>query len=135
MRNEKHLGLPDESLEKILRILDEMREDNSTVPILVEGRRDKDALVNLGFEGDIIVLNSGKSLVNLVDEIARSYKKLIILTDWDEKGSYLAGRVFNLMRDSDVLCNLDYRRKLGFYLGSHISTVEELSFLNSEKII
>ncbi len=135
MEIEKTHGLPPESLEKIIGILDEMREDNNSVPILVEGRRDRRALVALGFKGEIIVLNSGKSLSNLADKIASSYGELIILTDWDKKGSYLAGRIFNLLRDNDVVCNLEYRRKLGFYLGSHISTVEELSFLSSEKII
>jgi len=85
-------------------------------------------------EGDIIVLNSGYTLVDVADEISKKYRKIIILTDWDKKGSYLAGRIFNLLRDNDVICNLEYRRKLGFYLGPHISTVEELSMF-SEKII
>jgi len=129
-----NFGISEESLAKIMAIIDDMREDNESTPILVEGKRDKKALKELGFEGDIIVLNSGYTLADVADAISKKYRKIIILTDWDKKGSYLAGRIFNLLRDNDVICNLEYRRKLGFYLGPHISTVEELSMF-SEKII
>jgi len=129
-----NFGISEESLAKIIAIIDDMREDNESMPILVEGKRDKKALQELGFEGDIIVLNSGYTLADVADAISKKYRKIIILTDWDKKGSYLAGRIFNLLRDNDVICNLEYRRKLGFYLGPHISTVEELSIF-SEKII
>ncbi len=129
-----NFGISRESLDKVYQILDEMKADNENIPILVEGKRDKKALQELGFEGDIIILNSGHTLANIADWISEKHKKIIILTDWDKKGSYLAGRLFNLLRDNDVVCNMEYRRKLGFYLGSHISTVEELSML-SEKVI
>ena len=128
------LGISRESLAKILLIIDKMKEDNESTPILVEGKRDEKALQELGFEGKIIVLNSGHTLANLADRVSKNYRKIIILTDWDKKGSYLAGRLFNLLRDNDVFCDMEYRRKLGFYLGSHIFTVEELSML-SEKVI
>ena len=124
-----NFGISEESLAKIMAIIDDMREDNESMPILVEGKRDKKALQELGFEGDIIVLNSGYTLADVADVISKKYRKIIILTDWDKKGSYLAGRIFNLLRDNDVICNLEYRRKLGFYLGPHISTVEELASL------
>ncbi len=127
-------GISKESLAKIMLIIDEMKGDNENTPILVEGKRDKKALEELGFEGKIIVLNSGHTLASLADRISKKYRKIIILTDWDKKGSYLAGRLFNLLRDNDVICDMEYRRKLGFYLGSHISTVEELAML-SEKVI
>jgi 5S rRNA maturation endonuclease (ribonuclease M5) len=135
MKNNEHFGLNEESLINIWKIIEEMRCENASIPILVEGKRDKMALRTLGFEGEIITINSGKTLTSLADNIAQSYRNVIILTDWDKKGNYLAGRIFNLLRDNDVICDLEYRRKLGFYLGPHISTVEEIASLPSEKVI
>ncbi|AGB04950.1 small primase-like protein with Toprim domain [Aciduliprofundum sp. MAR08-339] len=125
MRN----GISQESMEKIESILEDMRVENVQTPILVEGKRDREALRTLGMEGEIITVNMGKSLSDLADFIASRHFKVIILTDWDRKGSYLAGKLFTLLRDNDVICNMEYRRKLGFYVGAHISSVEELASL------
>ncbi len=119
-------GLPQESLQKIEDLIEELKEANLSVPVLVEGKRDLAALRELGLEGEILLVNSGKNLVDLSDLIAKRYSEIIILTDWDRKGSYLAGKMFTLLRDNGVLCNMEYRRKIGFYAGSLISTVEEL---------
>ncbi len=118
--------IPEESLKRIEAILEDFREENLRAPIIVEGKRDEDALRTLGFRGEIIRINSGSSLVSFAQRISMEYKRVIILTDWDRTGSFLAGRLYELLRDNDVLCDMEFRRKLGFYAGSLISTVEEL---------
>jgi 5S rRNA maturation endonuclease (ribonuclease M5) len=77
------------SLEEINKALIQLKEENQTIPILVEGDKDIKALRSLGIQGEVLSINSGKSLPNFCDIVARCYRKIIILTDWDKKGGYL----------------------------------------------
>jgi len=113
-------------LEKVEEIISEAKIMNYDTPILVEGRKDKEALRLLGFKGIILLINKGKSLSNVADNIAMKYEKIIILTDWDKKGDFLAERMKVLLEDNDVECDMEIRRKLSSLLRSHITTVEEL---------
>jgi len=118
--------LSEDILEKIEALISQAKIENYNTPILVEGRKDREALRLLGFRGVILLLNKGKSLSALADSIAMKYEKIIILTDWDKKGNYLAERMKALLEDDDVECDMEFRRKLSSLLGSHITTVEEL---------
>jgi len=118
--------LSEDALRRVEGILQEMRDENMIAPVLVEGRRDEEALRKLDFQGEIILINSGISLPDLSQRIAKRYGKVMLLTDWDRKGSYLAGKLYTLLRDLGVSVNMEYRRLLKFYTGSEISTVEEL---------
>ena len=75
-----------EIIEKIYRVIEKEKD----TPIIVEGKKDQKALVELGFKR-IIPLN-GRSLYEVAESV--STKRVIILTDLDAKGkelySYLA---------------------------------------------
>jgi len=77
------------SLEDVQKALSELIEENRSIPIIVEGEKDVDALRKLGLTGEIITLNSGITLIDFCDKIAERYKEIIILTDWDRKGGFL----------------------------------------------
>ena len=124
MKRQKKLS--EDILEKIEKIISEAKIMNYDTPILVEGRRDREALRLLGFKGEILLINKGKSLSAVADGIAMRYEKIIILTDWDKKGDFLAERMEQLLEDNNVECDMELRRKLSALLGAHISTVEEL---------
>ncbi len=68
-------------LDKFNSILESL--NLSTEAILVEGKRDNKALKDLGFTGNIIELNNGKSLLSTVESLVKLYssKSFIILTD------------------------------------------------------
>ncbi len=63
------------------------------MPIIVEGKKDKKALRDLGFDGEIITLHSGKSIYEFAETIANKYEKIILLFDWDSKGEELYSKV------------------------------------------
>jgi 5S rRNA maturation endonuclease (ribonuclease M5) len=67
--------------------------------ILVEGRRDREALAKLGIAGEI-VMTSHQSLLNLSEGLARAKKDIVILTDWDERGEEVA-RQLSLYLEAD----------------------------------
>jgi 5S rRNA maturation endonuclease (ribonuclease M5) len=63
------------------------------VPILVEGKRDEEALKAIGVRGRIIrVRQYRKKLFELSEELS-SYKSIIILTDFDKEGEDLAEKI------------------------------------------
>ena len=111
------------SLEEIEKALIELREENKKIPVIVEGEKDIEALKKLGVTGEIISLNSGISLIDFCDKIARDYKDIIILTDWDKKGGFLCSTIRRNLQGR-VFCNTYYREV--FAKCSMIKTVEGL---------
>ena len=66
------------------RIWDMMKEFNA--PVIIEGKRDTIALRNLGYEGDLVELNDGKSILSTVENLVHKYGRgsnFIILLDCD----------------------------------------------------
>lgn len=111
------------SLEDIEKMLLDLQEDNKNIPILVEGDKDILALRRLGINGEIISINTGKSLSDFCDSLARKYKNIIILTDWDRRGGHL-GHTIRKNLEGRVNCNMRYREF--FARHSMIRTVEGL---------
>ncbi len=79
--------------DRLLSIFDKYREKNREVPILVEGKRDVSSLRRLDFQGELISLNSGHSLLGKVELMSDKYSEVIILTDFDQKGVFLKKRI------------------------------------------
>ncbi|MGQ9582532.1 MAG: toprim domain-containing protein [Thermoplasmatota archaeon] len=78
-----------ERLERLEGLLEELRAASLQAPVLVEGERDAAALIELRVLGRLLSLNRGQSIVRRCEELARSYDRVILLTDWDRKGRQL----------------------------------------------
>ena len=98
-------------------------QKNKTIPIIVEGNKDIEALRKLGINGEIIGFNMGLSIPDFCDMIAKKYKSIIILTDWDRKGGYLCSTIKKNL-ESRVECNTKYREI--FATKTMIRTIEGL---------
>lgn len=112
-----------ESIENIEEALLELVEENKTVPIIVEGDKDIDALRKLDVKGKIFSINRGVSLTDFCDMIATNYREIILLTDWDRKGGYLCHTIRKNL-EGRVNCNTRYREI--FAKNAMIRTVEGL---------
>ena len=111
-------------LEKLLKDLYEKNMEG--VPIVVEGDNDITALKLLGFEGTLIRVNQGKPLFNVVEEWAKQYDEMIILTDWDRTGGRLA-RILSEAFDANCLkYDLEFRKKLAQLTKKDIKDVQGL---------
>ncbi len=93
--------------------------------VVVEGKRDKEALQFLGFTGKIIMLCHSRGMNNLVEN-AELYRKMILLLDLDREGKALTGRVAKLLRGRATV-DLSYRKELGAVAKGRIRHIEELS--------
>ena len=78
-----------ERLERLKEVIQALYEVNKRIPIIVEGKRDVNALRKIGFVGDIIILHGGKGLYEFCEDISEKFHRVILLMDWDEKGETL----------------------------------------------
>ncbi len=101
----------EENLEEIEEIVRQLKAMNESVPIVVEGEKDVDALRSLGMKGEILTLHSGKGIVDFCDMIASEYVEIIILTDWDKKGGRLSSAIEQNL-EGRTKCILDFRAML-----------------------
>ena len=98
-----------EVFEELEELLTELREENKTIPIIVEGEKDITALRKLELTGEILRFNTGQSIPDFCDTIAQKHHKIILLTDWDWRGGRL-GSTIKKHLENRVECNMRYRQ-------------------------
>ncbi|CAJ35751.1 conserved hypothetical protein [Methanocella arvoryzae MRE50] len=115
-----------ERLAELQLLIDELahRALNGSV-ILVEGRRDREALDALGIRGEIM-MTSQKQLFTLCEELARSGGDVIILSDWDDRGEEVAGLVQTYLEADGLRPDLEIRNKVRQLVRKEIKDVENL---------
>ena len=92
--------------------------------VIVEGKRDSNALRKLGFTGKVLEFHRFAGMVDFADSVAK-YERLIILFDRDKKGRTLTGKTIQLLqRRTNV--DLSFKRKLRIITKGKIMFVEQL---------
>lgn len=86
-----------ERAERLREVFEALYEANKQFPVIVEGKKDANALRRLGLVGEIIILHRGKSLYEFCEDITEKFRKVIILLDWDTKGETLFKSVSRLL--------------------------------------
>lgn len=97
-------------VEEVELALEELVEVNDSIPVIVEGVKDRRALRKLGLRGEIISLNKGMSLSDFSDFVAERYEKVIILSDWDRRGGSLCRRLKELF-EGRVEVDVEFRQR------------------------
>ena len=109
------------------KILEKLQSNTS--PVIVEGKRDSAALKKLGFNGTIIELNDGTSVLTTIERIFQnqgSSTEFIILMDWDKTGNKLAKQLISYGEACDLNPNDEFRRAFSTITAKEISCIEEL---------
>jgi 5S rRNA maturation endonuclease (ribonuclease M5) len=123
-----------ERFVRLLKVIEKLIEDNATSPIVVEGKRDLQSLRKLEVSGEILLLNTGETMLAFCERLARTYDRVILLTDWDKKGGALAERIRTNLSDSRIDLDLDFRRKIALGVKKGINRVELLaSYVESKR--
>jgi len=105
----------EKNLYQLEKAIEELKEKNKSIPIIVEGEKDVKALHTLDIKGEIIKIH-GK-LANLCDDIAMKYKEVIILTDWDKEGWEICRKIEENLRGR-IKCITDYRIIFSHFINS-----------------
>lgn len=98
--------------------------------IVVEGKRDEEALKKLGVSGKMCQFHSFKGLIKFADSMPK-YKNLILLLDSDQKGRYLTKRIISQLQHRMTI-DLSYRKQLTIITKGKIKNVEDLSVYEFE---
>ncbi len=131
MYRKRHLdrtaGLSDLDPEAVKRALDSLEEirklSMSGTPIIVEGKKDREALLELGIRGEIIELKRRGRIVSIIEGIKS--RQAVVLTDFDRRGEELADMCVKLLQRSGVRPVFEPYRKL-HALGKRFKGVENL---------
>jgi 5S rRNA maturation endonuclease (ribonuclease M5) len=101
--------------------------------ILVEGKRDLEALSYLGCNGNIRMYHNFKNPIDVVDKFRDKYKKLIILLDLDRTGEIMTKKICNMLNQRYI--DQSYRMRLLSITQGRIKNIEELkSFYDSMQL-
>lgn len=113
-----------DALEELLSSL--MDASSQGAAVIVEGRRDELALRSLGLRGPMIMA-SRRPALDLAEDAARRFQKIVILTDWDAKGDEMALNIDMHLRSVGVRADLDIRNRLKKLVKKEIKDVQSLS--------
>src|SRR5918912_2204581 len=99
--------------------------ENGSV-VVVEGKRDVEALVRIGFNGNVTTFNRFKGIADFVDNHHLISQKIILLLDMDRTGKYLTSRLVSQLQHQGSSVSLFYKKALAKITNRKIRHVEEL---------
>jgi 5S rRNA maturation endonuclease (ribonuclease M5) len=99
-------------------------ESNKNSIVIVEGKRDMEALYYLGYKGNIKAYHHYRGTTNFVDQCAVNYKKLILLMDSDKKGKIITKKILSQLNGRII--DLNYKKKLLQITKGRIKKIEEI---------
>ena len=118
-----------EKEEKIQHVLDELREESSRgTLILVEGKKDVEALHALGVEGKVITIKTGgKSFLDAVSELEKArVSDVVLLLDFDRRGKQGTNHLRRSLEHAGVKVKLRFWLALLKLVGKDVQCVEGL---------
>lgn len=92
--------------------------------VIVEGKRDSDALRKIGYTGRVLEFHRFSGMVDFTDSVAK-FERLIILFDRDKKGRTLTQKTIQLLQRRTKV-DLTFKRKLRIITKGKIMFIEQL---------
>lgn len=117
---------PHERYEELMKVLDDLRELSGRMPVVVEGMRDAKALARLGIRANVVTLSKGLSLFAFCERLSRSWREVVVLTDWDRKGGQLARRLKEAFEANETRVVNEVRMQLVILTKKEIKDIEGL---------
>lgn len=113
-----------ERLRSFIGMLNEESEKGSV--IVVEGKRDAEALSRVGFTGSPAVFHHFKGIADFLDNHDGAGKNIILLLDMDRTGKYLTSRLVSQLQSRRHSVSLSYKRTLARITNGKVRHVEDL---------
>ena len=95
--------------------------------IVVEGRRDAEALARVGFTGNPAVFHHFKGIADFLDYHQNDGKKMILLLDMDRTGKQLTRKIVSQLQSRRHNVTLFYKNALARITNGKVRHVEDLS--------
>jgi 5S rRNA maturation endonuclease (ribonuclease M5) len=119
-----------EKQEKIQQILDALAEESAKgTLIIVEGKKDVEALRSFGVTGPVLsVKTGGKSFTEALHEIEQTgASEVILLLDFDRRGKEGTNLLKQNLERAKTKPNLKFWRELSALLAREIQCIESLN--------
>ena len=94
--------------------------------IVVEGKRDVEALTRIGCTGHVMALSRFKGINNFVDSQCAIDRKIILLLDMDRTGKYLTSKLMKQLQSRGGNVCLFYKKSLARISNGKVRHVEDL---------
>jgi 5S rRNA maturation endonuclease (ribonuclease M5) len=114
-------------LQKFVNMLNE--ESSNGAVVVVEGKRDVNALTSVGFKGNVVTLNNFRGINSLVDSLERE-SKVILMLDMDRKGKYLTRKILTLLQYKGKNVDMFYKKMLAAITKGKVRHTEDLTIYN-----
>ncbi len=92
--------------------------------VIVEGKRDSDALRKIGHTGKVLEFHRFSGMIDFADSVAK-FERVIILFDRDKKGRTLTQKTIQLLQRRTKV-DLTFKRKLRIITKGKIMFIEQL---------
>ena len=118
-----------EKEEKISEVLSALAEESAKgTIILVEGRKDVEALRALGVEGPVVTVKTrGKSFLDIISELEAKTSKVILFLDFDRRGKQGTNRLRHGLERVGIKVDLEFWFGLLKSVGKDVQCVEGLN--------
>jgi 5S rRNA maturation endonuclease (ribonuclease M5) len=113
----------EERLRRLESLVESLREAAEYGTVVVEGLRDVSALEWLGIGGRHVALHQGRSLHEVMEDLAGCPPPVIVMVDWDRTG----GRLMRTLVDNlgpRIRMDVETRRRFGACL--HTRNLEDV---------
>jgi 5S rRNA maturation endonuclease (ribonuclease M5) len=119
-----------EKEEKILQVLEALAEASAKgKPIVVEGKKDVEALRASGVAGTVLTVKTGgKSFLDAVSEIEKmGAPEVILFLDFDRRGKEGTKHLKQSLERAKIKPNTKFWRELSALVGKEIQCIESLT--------
>ena len=117
-------------IEKFVEFLNHESKTGSIV--VVEGKRDLEALRSIGFGGDIVVFHSFRGIGEFAHHLTIRNMKIILLLDMDRKGKVLTSKILKHLNSSYQHDYLQTKRRLAQITRGRIKHIEDLKAFSKD---
>ena len=114
---------------ELKKIIDQLNSYEKSV-IIVEGKKDSEALRKIGCIGKVLEFHKFNGINDFADKVAK-YQEVILLFDWDKKGSQLTRKIIKLLERRTKI-NLTVKKKIHKITKGKIKFIEQLEGYESE---
>jgi len=116
----------EERLERLNAILDDLSDICKERVLLVEGPKDRMAMMLLGINAEMMSVQSDGGPLKVSEKLYEQKKNAVIMTDWDHQGDEIAKDLERTLSSACVKYDATIRSKLRWICGNEIYDVESL---------
>ncbi|MCD6530235.1 hypothetical protein J7L06_08150 [Candidatus Bathyarchaeota archaeon] len=101
--------------------------------VIVEGTHDKATLKSLGFKIPILQVSCGRTFSQIVDDTVERFRRIAVLTDFDEEGERIGRKLTELMERGGIKVDRFYRNSFKRLMReAGLTTLESIYKLKQE---